>query len=1364
MDTNVSSSVLSAADSYASLTQGANGVNSSSLSSFTTPSASAIAPEFYLDTSIPSSFNFLSDSAILPSIAQTAISTAEPTLQNVSQISRDLLTGQQNTTPVISFAQGVAAGEPTSNSVVLWTRATDSESRGVTTPLAAQISTDPQFKSDIKTFSGTTDAGRDYTLKLEADGLQSGTKYYYRFQSSYGDYSNVGTFKTVPDATTKAAVSFGFSGDSDGQWRPFGSLKEMPNQNLDYFVFVGDIMYETKSALSPAAADPYADPVQAQVDYERKYRENLTALQTNGFPGTQPIYSAQGVYTLLDNHELGNKQFINGGAPAGTPAGSGVDATNPIYDVNTTGAYINKTTGFKSLIQAYDAYQPIRETTISTPDDPRTDGTQKQYYSQQWGANSIFINVDDRSYRDIRTKTASGADDTGSRADNPDRTMLGKTQLSWLKQTLLDAQHQGTLWKFVAISSPIDQLGVIGDLSGISVTNGNFSTGSDSGKSWIGEYRAERNDLLKFIADNGITNVVFLTTDDHQTRINELEYSPTGDTANQSSYVQMPGNVFQILTGPIGAGGPDGITDHSFNNIKSIADSLAAQQVAKGINPIGLDPNNPYLHDVYREGDPNADITRQPVDFYSPDTFNYSTLSVSADGKTLNVNLYGINSYAANTFPEPSDSNPVRRVLGFSMDAITPPPSTNPKVILISLDGATPRLVNQYLQSGAIPADQGLGLLANKGVSAQQNLTITPSLTAPAHIAIATGSTANNNDINANTFHQVVSPFTQNTSGFAAPIGGYTIRQDGSVSESSEPTANPIWKNLLAAGKTVVAATFPGADGADIKIAGLPNSPIVQPASERTVTYTVPFGEFGGASAKGFSLTASDFTAAPSITVGQLQAAGKVSYSPILEKAALDQFTVGGVKYTIDVAALDTTDDGKVDYDTLVFFDDAQGIPPGPFNLPSTGPAYVKASDNKSSLFYLEGSPNKAGTGFYVSNLAPDLSTVRIARYSANDIPRNSAVLSNVDDINNNVGFWAPQADYRIPEKLSPGFDKFPDSELEAIYEDQVRGFVDYQTRVALRAINQTPNADLALIYIEQPDGSGHQFLLTDPRQATDPTNPNSIGEGQDKTKVARYQSYVQTAYQVANAAVQKVIDQVGVDSNGVPKSDIIVVSDHGFSPFFTTVDLNTYLKNKGFDPNKVRAITSGPAANIYINLQGRETNGTVSREGYITLQKQVTDALKELIDTNPNYTAGVSKVNVFDKVYDRPVPTDLNDPAFGLSTDDYIGQDTGDVFALLTEGYNFDGIQSPAVTRLGDSSTTSSVFSVPNFYGAHGYDPTLPNMSAIFYAAGPSFGKGTLAQVRNIDITPTIDKLLGVQPSSTVQGQPIDTLKPTSK
>jgi hypothetical protein len=187
----------------------------------------------------------------------------------------------------------------------------------------------------------------------------------------------------------------------------------------------------------------------------------------------------------------------------------------------------------------------------------------------------------------------------------------------------------------------------------------------------------------------------------------------------------------------------------------------------------------------------------------------------------------------------------------------------------------------------------------------------------------------------------------------------------------------------------------------------------------------------------------------------------------------------------------------------------------------------------------------------------------------------------------------------------------------------------------------------------------------------------------------------------------------------------------------------------------RVRAVTSGPAANIYISLAGREPDGTVNQTEYLALQQRIITALKQVVDSNPRYTLGAAERPVFGKIYVRPA--DLGDPKFGRRTGDFIGQDSGDVYALLSIGYNFDGTQNPAVIRLGDPAVTMPIFSVPNLYGAHGYDPWLWRMSAIFYGAGPDVGRGILSQVRNIDIAPTIANLLGVPPAPTAQGHVID-------
>lgn len=671
----------------------------------------------------------------------------------------------------------------------------------------------------------------------------------------------------------------------------------------------------------------------------------------------------------------------------------------------------------------------------------------------------------------------------------------------------------------------------------------------------------------------------------------------------------------------------------------------------------------------------------------------------------------------------------------------------SPPVVLISLDGAKPDFIQQFIEEGVLPRDGGLARLSRHGAIAVQNITASPSLTAVSHIEIATGSTAVHNDIPSNTFQAIVGPITSSLSGFAAPIGGY---QESPLGPTPRPTALPLWVQLRQQGKKVVTATWPGGDGADISI----NGTVVQPAQPIRVTdYTVPFGAFGGLGAHGFSLTQTDF--APDAAVATaLQAAGRFSFSPVLATSnPIESFSCASastatctsaatldLKYAIRVAALDTTNDNKVNYDTLVFFDATRGITAGPFAPPATGPAYVRLG-GENAPFFFDGSGAKVGAAYFVSQLAPDLSVVRFARYGANFIPRNAPVLADVDDINNSIGFWRPQADFRIPERLSPGFTNFPDVEIEAMYEDMVKTFVRYQAEIGERAIQNHPDADLVMVYIEQPDGSEHQFLLTDPRQGTDPKDPNSIGAGQDPAKVARYASYIRFAYQTADKAVKRIADAAGPDSN------VIVVSDHGFAPFHTSVSMANILKNAGIDTTKVAIRTSGPAANIYINLQQREQGGTVDPATYQALLAQITAAVQNAVDPNPKFNGSLDNGKIFTVVETRPAQCEAG---LGQCTSKTIGQDFGDVFALMAPGYNFDGIQNPGVARLGDTpfNAVTTALSMPNFYGAHGHDPKLPVMSATFIASGPGIRNNTtIRRMRNLDVAPTIMQILGVRP-----------------
>src|SRR5262249_51669855 len=187
----------------------------------------------------------------------------------------------------------------------------------------------------------------------------------------------------------------------------------------------------------------------------------------------------------------------------------------------------------------------------------------------------------------------------------------------------------------------------------------------------------------------------------------------------------------------------------------------------------------------------------------------------------------------------------------------------------------------------------------------------------------------------------IVAPITTSIRGFAAPIGGYQVSPLG---PSPAPTASPLWLRLRQAGKKVATATWPGGDGADISI----NGTVVQPATPtRVVNYTVPFGAFGGVGAQGFSLTAANF-APDSAGATAPSAAGHHSFSPVLATtvpfetffcASAQTATCSATSsatfnltYSMRAAAIDTTNDGKVNYDTLVFFDAAHGITAGPFH------------------------------------------------------------------------------------------------------------------------------------------------------------------------------------------------------------------------------------------------------------------------------------------------------------------------------------------------------------------------------------------------------------------------------------------------
>jgi len=614
---------------------------------------------------------------------------------------------------------GVAAGEARSNSAIIWTRAT--EGAGAASGMKLELSTTANFSNIVQTLNGLSsrDASFDFTLKQEVTGLNPGTDYFYRFSGDTST-SNVGRFTTAPAANAVVPVKFSFSGDVDGQMRPYTLTTNFQAATpRDFFVFLGDTIYQAGSTGSAAAFIPpltstlsSADQASLLSSVQRKYREQFLGVNSaNGAPtgaagqqGLTSLYAAQGNYTQLDNHELGNRQYINGGAPlaALTLSNNNGAVASAGMDVNTTGGFVNKSDGYKVFMKAYNSYQTVREEMVVAPGDARSDGTQKLYSLQNWGKNVSFINTDDRSYRDVRLKSTGNNDDTpasyvnaagsivgtpSNRWADPNRTMFGATQFGWLKQTLLEQQASGQVWKVVAISSPIDQ------------------AGNDGGKSFYAGYQSERNSLLKFIADNNIQNVVFLSTDDHLTRINQLWYSDAG--------VMKLSGAFTIVTGPLGATGPDTVTNHSFANLANISTAVTTRLTQENLalnggqagNQLGLKDFGARVNNIKRDRDGvllDGSVATggrfDPVNFLSPDTFAYTNLDVDVDG-TLKVSVWGIDSYTANSFPQTSPS--ARVIMSFDVTAVPEPASL---LLMLAGLGVVAGVMRRSKAPAAVPA------------------------------------------------------------------------------------------------------------------------------------------------------------------------------------------------------------------------------------------------------------------------------------------------------------------------------------------------------------------------------------------------------------------------------------------------------------------------------------------------------------------------------------------------------------------------------------------------------------------------------------------------------------------------------------
>ncbi|MGB2695285.1 MAG: alkaline phosphatase D family protein [Dehalococcoidia bacterium] len=407
--------------------------------------------------------------------------------------------------PPPTFTHGVASGDVTPISAVLWTRVAQSSS------LTVEVSRNANFHSGVLRRSVEARAQDDFTVKAFVAPLLPNSTYYYRFKRGSA-LSETGTFRTAAWPFQAKDVRFAYSGDSDGAkvggipfFNNFEVLNAARAEDPDFFVYLGDTIY-SDSSLRPAG------PATTLDEYRSSYKDNRE------YQALRDLMKATSVYAMWDDHEVQNDYN-----------GETVDDAR----------YANGT-------EAFLEYMPVLE--IKLPDPACEHNPLFRVF--RWGKDVEVIIPDVRSCRSADAAPAcvnevapgvfipdlaptlpsflrpafglpatppAGCLDT---IFDPDRTMLGNVQKRVLKAVL---EHSNAKFKFIMNGVPIQQY---------------YALPYDR---WEG-YGAERNELLNFIRDKSIANVVFLTTDNHANFSNEVFIDRFAD----------PGTIaYDFVAGPI---------------------------------------------------------------------------------------------------------------------------------------------------------------------------------------------------------------------------------------------------------------------------------------------------------------------------------------------------------------------------------------------------------------------------------------------------------------------------------------------------------------------------------------------------------------------------------------------------------------------------------------------------------------------------------------------------------------------------------------------------------------------------------------------------------------------------------------------
>ena len=373
------------------------------------------------------------------------------------------------------FYHGVASGDPLPNAVIIWTRVTPEDSLGVI-EVEWEVSAADDFKNMIQSGTFETSPDFDYTVKVDVQGLEPNTHYYYRFKALQA-VSATGRTRTAPAGEVEK-MKFAVASCSNyeaGYFNSYGRIADQ--QDLNAVLHLGDYIYEY-------GPGKYGDTTVNRVHYPAKEIVTLQdyRLRYSQYRLDKDLAAAHAQHpfiTTWDDHEIANNSYVEG-AQNHQPS---------------EGDYMIRKEAAK---KAYYEWLPVRGS-----------AGQNLYRSFSFGSLADLVMLDERLAG--RTLQADSLNDPT--LQDSTRTMLGKDQLLWFEEQL---SNSNATWK------------IIGNQVIYSYLNWGRPTFNINLDSWDG-YPLEQRRIAQFIRDKAIENVVFVTGDTHSSWAFEVSVDPFND-------------------------------------------------------------------------------------------------------------------------------------------------------------------------------------------------------------------------------------------------------------------------------------------------------------------------------------------------------------------------------------------------------------------------------------------------------------------------------------------------------------------------------------------------------------------------------------------------------------------------------------------------------------------------------------------------------------------------------------------------------------------------------------------------------------------------------------------------------------------